>query len=1257
MKKFFNSLTLMLALMLGGGITGIAQTTLNAGDVVILEFNGNGTDGFTFMPLVDLSAGTMIHFTDYGWDGLAFNPGEDGNPTNGGNMITYTAPSVIPAGTLIRQNTANIGGSNFAATAGWSYNFNNLNYIFSFNTGGTIDNSNEGLFIFQGTPSSPIFIWGYHTGQWGHGAYLQNFWSELPSGLTNGTNAVFFPNLATGTDLTVDDGYYSGPITAASAAGWLARVSNSANWTTSAISTAPTLLYPNTFTVSITSVAPTVTTQAVSSIATTTATGNGNITSLGSPDPTAHGVCWNTTGAPTVLDSKVNNGATSATGAFTASMTSLSANTTYYVRAYATNTGGTIYGTEVSFTTLPLAPTVTTQAVSSITSTSSTGNGNVTSLGVPNPTAHGVCWNTTGFPSILDSKVDNGAKSSTGAFIASMTSLSANTTYYVRAYATNIAGTSYGSEVSFTTSPIAPTVTTQAVSSITASTATGNGNITSLGVPNPTAHGVCWNTTGTPTVSDSKVNNGATSATGAFTAAITSLSANTTYYVRAYATNNGGTSYGAEVSFTTIPDNYAPTDISISEISVNENVPANSVVGTLSTTDADAGNTFTYSLIAGAGSTNNASFNISGNSLLISNSPDFETQSIYSVRVRTTDQGSLTYEKVFTIIINNVNETPVVTAAQAFTIDENLANSTTVGTIVATDQDVPTTFSSWAITGGNTNNAFAIGSSTGVVTVNNSLMLDRELVSSYNLTVTVSDGVNTSAPETVLINLTDLNDVAPVITAAQAFTIIENLPNSNSIGTVVATDGDVTPTLFSIWAITGGNTNNAFAINASTGEITVNTSSALDYESVPSFSLYIQVSDGLHSASDNVTVTLNNVNEAPSDLNLSVSSVNENVAGNTTTGTLSTTDVDAADTFTYTLVAGIGDTDNASFDISGNDLRIISSPNYELNSSYTVRIRTTDGGGLTYEEVIIITINDMDEAAVVTTEAVSNISTYTATGNGTITDLGDPDPTEYGVCWNTTGVPTTTDSKTTQGAVSTTGAYISSMTSLNANTTYFVRAYAANAAGTSYGNEVSFTTLPEATTIAFNTTSSNGLESVSSVNLEVNLSAVSGQDVTVDYTVTGTATGNGIDYTLANGTLTISTGNTTSNITITNIVDDLMVEGDETIIVTLSNPINATLGTNTVHTYTLNDNTTHVSDISKSELSVYPNPFTDNIHLDNISSDISLIIMFDLSGKTVFKADYKGEKDININQLISGVYLLTLVNNNGEKQMIKLVKE
>ena len=108
--------------------------------------------------------------------------------------------------------------------------------------------------------------------------------------------------------------------------------------------------------------------------------------------------------------------------------------------------------------------------------------------------------------------------------------------------------------------------------------------------------------------------------------------------------------------------------------------------------------------------------------------------------------------------------------------------------------------------------------------------------------------------------------------------------------------------------------------------------------------------------------------------------------------------------------------------------------------------------------------------------------------------------------------------------------------------------------------------------VDFNATSSSGAESTSSKALTVDLSAASGQDVTVDYAVTGTATGSGTDYTLANGTITINAGATSGTINISSIIDDSIDEANETVIVTLSSPSNATLGSDSAHTYTITDN-------------------------------------------------------------------------------------
>lgn len=104
----------------------------------------------------------------------------------------------------------------------------------------------------------------------------------------------------------------------------------------------------------------------------------------------------------------------------------------------------------------PVLPTVTTEAVTDISTTTATGNGTITDLGVPEPTAHGICWNTGGTPTTVDGHTDEGTASATGAFVSSMTGLSPNTTYHVRAYATNTAGTAYGADVTFSTAAAPP---------------------------------------------------------------------------------------------------------------------------------------------------------------------------------------------------------------------------------------------------------------------------------------------------------------------------------------------------------------------------------------------------------------------------------------------------------------------------------------------------------------------------------------------------------------------------------------------------------------------------------------------------------------------------------------------------------------------------------------------------------------------------------------------------------------------------------
>jgi hypothetical protein len=297
---------------------------------------------------------------------------------------------------------------------------------------------------------------------------------------------------------------------------------------------------------------PSVTTSAVTNIATNTATGNGNLTVLGVPNPTQHGFVWSTSANPTTADSKTTDGPLSATGAFTGLMNGLNPGTLYHVRAYATNTSGTVYGADVTFITYQ-APTVTTQAVTAITATTAIGNGTITRLGVPNPTEYGIVWSTSADPTTANNRAaSNDLNTTTGVFTASMTALTPGTLYHVRAYATNATGTVYGADVTFT--PREFSATTQAATGITNNSATGHGIMIALGVPAPTEYGVVWSTSVDPTIiTGNIVTSSDIDAAGAFTASITGLAADTPYYVRAYATNADGTVYGDQVTFSTLP--------------------------------------------------------------------------------------------------------------------------------------------------------------------------------------------------------------------------------------------------------------------------------------------------------------------------------------------------------------------------------------------------------------------------------------------------------------------------------------------------------------------------------------------------------------------------------------------------------------------------------------------------------------------------------------------------------------------------------
>jgi hypothetical protein len=192
-------------------------------------------------------------------------------------------------------------------------------------------------------------------------------------------------------------------------------------------------------------------TSPIINITQTTATGGGKVKSDGGYTITARGICWGISTKPTIAGSHTTNG--SGTGVFASSLTGLTLNTPYYVRAYATNSQETVYGNQVTFTTLQdsiLLPTVSiTYHVVDITPTTARVFAKVNTDGGSPVTERGVCWSNSTNPTTANDHTSDG--SGIGEYTSSLTGLTPDTLYYVRAYATNSSGTAYGNQESFST--------------------------------------------------------------------------------------------------------------------------------------------------------------------------------------------------------------------------------------------------------------------------------------------------------------------------------------------------------------------------------------------------------------------------------------------------------------------------------------------------------------------------------------------------------------------------------------------------------------------------------------------------------------------------------------------------------------------------------------------------------------------------------------------------------------------------------------
>jgi len=437
--------------------------------------------------------------------------------------------------------------------------------------------------------------------------------------------------------------------------------------------------------------------------------------------------------------------------------------------------------------------------------------------------------------------------------------------------------------------------------------------------------------------------------------------------------------------------NSEPTDISLSDNTISENLSSGTTIGTLSSTDADAGDSHTYQLVAGTGDTDNTSFQISGSTLQSAEVFDFESKNEYSIRVETDDGNGGTFSKSFTINITNQNELPTDVSLSGTSVLENEPSGTLVGFFTTDDEDADSHVYDFVSGAGDTDNASFSISGNELLTAE---VFDFETKSSYSIRIESDDqnGGTFSKSFTITV-LNEGENLDPIDISLSNNSIDENNQTTEVIGTLSADDPNASDThTFSLVAGSGDTDNGLFSISGA--ELMAN--SIFNFEVQETLSIRIQADDGNGGTLSKVfEITINNVNEEINGLSIDNMSIDENESANVLIGQLTAVDEDLDDSYTYSFTNGSGDDDNSSFTLDGDQLKSATTFNFEVKSDFSVRIQVTDDGSNSFEQVFAIAVNDVNDTPsdiqLSNTNVQSNMAINAEVGTFTITDEDDGD--------------------------------------------------------------------------------------------------------------------------------------------------------------------------------------------------------------------------------------------------------------------------
>ena len=439
------------------------------------------------------------------------------------------------------------------------------------------------------------------------------------------------------------------------------------------------------------------------------------------------------------------------------------------------------------------------------------------------------------------------------------------------------------------------------------------------------------------------------------TAAVFDYETKSSYSIRIRVKDQGGLSFERALLIQVIRGNTRPSGILLSATSIPQNRPIGTTVGTLSAVDPDVGDTFTYSLVSGSGDEDNASFTISGNQLKTAAVFNAAVKNSYKIRIRVTDAAGTKFEKVFTISVTSSNTRPTDLTLTPASVLENKSAGTIVGTLSAVDPDVGDTFTYELVPGSGSDDNFRF--TVDGNKLKTSEVFNYEQDSLHKVRLRVTDAAGTKFEKVFNISVLDGND-RPTGINLSSNKVVRNQPVGSLVGTLAAVDADSADTFtYELVSGAGSTHNSSFAIvgNQLISATTFDGSRSIFY-------IRIRVTDEAGTKFEKM-FQVKRINTRPTDLSLTSTSVAENAAIGTVVGQFSATDPDLGDTLSYTLVSGAGADDNANFTIVGNQLRTAKVFDFELKSSYSIRVQVADAAGAKYQAIFQIMVTDQPELA------------------------------------------------------------------------------------------------------------------------------------------------------------------------------------------------------------------------------------------------------------------------------------------------------